>query len=101
MIRRPPRSTRTDTLFPYTTLFRSQGVAACGPFVPWEMHRVFMAVDLEPLGDAVVGIGVIGVAARVAGPHVPFGGAFGDPFGQHLAGAAALGDAEGEDAGLE
>src|SRR3546814_4673537 len=32
MIRRPPRSTRTDTLFPYTTLFRSPfhlaGVAA-------------------------------------------------------------------------
>src|SRR3546814_739030 len=26
MIRRPPRSTRTDTLFPYTTLFRSVGV---------------------------------------------------------------------------
>src|SRR3546814_11235787 len=25
MIRRPPRSTRTDTLFPYTTLFRSAG----------------------------------------------------------------------------
>src|SRR3546814_4665472 len=38
MIRRPPRSTRTDTLFPYTTLFRSlelelaaeEGVAAAG-----------------------------------------------------------------------
>src|SRR3546814_10911356 len=28
MIRRPPRSTRTDTLFPYTTLFRSQRRAA-------------------------------------------------------------------------
>src|SRR3546814_3439676 len=28
MIRRPPRSTRTDTLFPYTTLFRS---FRCGP----------------------------------------------------------------------
>src|SRR3546814_11410533 len=28
MIRRPPRSTRTDTLFPYTTLFRSLGVQA-------------------------------------------------------------------------
>src|SRR3546814_4122780 len=28
MIRRPPRSTRTDTLFPYTTLFRSEEV--CG-----------------------------------------------------------------------
>src|SRR3546814_17580092 len=26
MIRRPPRSTRTDTLFPYTTLFRSGGL---------------------------------------------------------------------------
>src|SRR3546814_19810939 len=28
MIRRPPRSTRTDTLFPYTTLFRSLGAPA-------------------------------------------------------------------------
>src|SRR3546814_11483867 len=27
MIRRPPRSTRTDTLFPYTTLFRSADIA--------------------------------------------------------------------------
>src|SRR3546814_799981 len=26
MIRRPPRSTRTDTLFPYTTLFRSENI---------------------------------------------------------------------------
>src|SRR3546814_4404208 len=26
MVRRPPRSTRTDTLFPYTTLFRSLGI---------------------------------------------------------------------------
>src|SRR3546814_11308964 len=28
MIRRPPRSTRTDTLFPYTTLFRSRELRA-------------------------------------------------------------------------
>src|SRR3546814_7940039 len=28
MLRRPPRSTRTDTLFPYTTLFRSLGTDA-------------------------------------------------------------------------
>src|SRR3546814_4746269 len=28
MIRRPPRSTRTDTLFPYTTLFRAPGACA-------------------------------------------------------------------------
>src|SRR3546814_4780013 len=31
MIRRPPRSTLTDTLFPYTTLFRSQGFALGRP----------------------------------------------------------------------
>src|SRR3546814_4597513 len=31
MIRRPPRSTRTDTLFPYTTLFRSRRRAAPPP----------------------------------------------------------------------
>src|SRR3546814_9771899 len=30
MIRRPPRSTRTDTLFPYTTLFRSAGAEPGG-----------------------------------------------------------------------
>src|SRR3546814_2280014 len=29
MIRRPPRSTRTDTLFPYTTLFRSSSRSRC------------------------------------------------------------------------
>src|SRR3546814_11786660 len=32
LIRRPPRSTRTDTLFPYTTLFRSTKIAQF-PFV--------------------------------------------------------------------
>src|SRR3546814_3519463 len=35
MIRRPPRSTRTDTLFPYTTLFRSRhvdGIAGASAF---------------------------------------------------------------------
>src|SRR3546814_16299188 len=35
MIRRPPRSTRTDTLFPYTTLFRSRSGADC---VSWHFH---------------------------------------------------------------
>src|SRR3546814_13646968 len=48
MIRRPPRSTRTDTLFPYTTLFRStlqQRLDDCLQF--FERHRalVLMAVD--------------------------------------------------------
>src|SRR3546814_586066 len=31
MIRRPPRSTRTDTLFPYTTLFRARSEVEVGP----------------------------------------------------------------------
>src|SRR3546814_2298088 len=31
MIRRPPRSTRTDTLFPYTTLFRSRSLQRAWP----------------------------------------------------------------------
>src|SRR3546814_11640256 len=33
MIRRPPRSTRTDTLFPYTTLFRSPDVDDADAFL--------------------------------------------------------------------
>src|SRR3546814_15865489 len=45
MIRRPPRSTRTDTLFPYTTLFRSDtgrdvaiGLDVGGGLVPLVLH---------------------------------------------------------------
>src|SRR3546814_1495359 len=40
MIRRPPRSTRTDTLFPYTTLFRS--IRGDGQGIPW-LHRFGVA----------------------------------------------------------
>src|SRR3546814_16651300 len=35
MTRRPPRSTRTDTLVPYTTLFRSAPAPARGPLLLW------------------------------------------------------------------
>src|SRR3546814_3177586 len=35
MIRRPPRSTRTDTLFPYTTLFRSLLFVLLGGLLGW------------------------------------------------------------------
>src|SRR3546814_4897578 len=38
MIRRPPRSTRTDTLFPYTTLFRSPGHIVSAPAYPVCAH---------------------------------------------------------------
>src|SRR3546814_5805491 len=45
MIRRPPRSTRTDTLFPYTTLFRS-------PACRFRLRAFFLA------------LGALGVLAR-------------------------------------
>src|SRR3546814_18650178 len=44
MIRRPPRSTRTDTLFPYTTLFRSR-YAARGVYERMAKHRVDFLTD--------------------------------------------------------
>src|SRR3546814_8325537 len=49
MIRRPPRSTRTDTLFPYTTLFRSGG-SGDGSRSADEM-RALEVLDLEPDAD--------------------------------------------------
>src|SRR3546814_2217071 len=55
MIRRPPRSTRTDTLFPYPTLFRSQVLIVIGEHrnaVPARRN----AVGTEPAADrAAVG----------------------------------------------
>src|SRR3546814_11864067 len=40
MIRRPPRSTRTDTLFPYTTLFRSDDGEIVGLVADVLLHRL-------------------------------------------------------------
>src|SRR3546814_12685832 len=74
MIRRPPRSTRTDTLFPYTTLFRSErsgrgdiveeiaGHTAAGREIGGGAGRAIAAeaggedaaVGREAFGDAVV-----------------------------------------------
>src|SRR3546814_6572596 len=45
MILRPPRSTRTDTLFPYTTLFRSCGVEARRPDQPLLLRRQAAGAD--------------------------------------------------------
>src|SRR3546814_13703676 len=63
MIRRPPRSTRTDTLFPYTTLFRSAAAKAAGiayaavpvahgGFSPWQLDG--MAAALEQAGEGKI-----------------------------------------------
>src|SRR3546814_15148290 len=43
MIRRPPRSTRTDTLFPYTPLFRSGSALRAGTSVPLNSRTQEMA----------------------------------------------------------
>src|SRR3546814_20303176 len=45
MIRRPPRSTRTDTLFPYTTLFRSKELVSTTSAVRHNLTSVFDATS--------------------------------------------------------
>src|SRR3546814_1995769 len=51
MIRRPPRSTRTDTRFPYTTLFRSKCWAGCTQEAVWSALNV-PNVNRHPNGEA-------------------------------------------------
>src|SRR3546814_8306139 len=75
MIRRPPRSTRTDTLFPYTTLFRSPP---------------FLDGDVCHLGALVARPGAVarGPGRVVEGPQhardVAFGRHLAPPFGERL-----------------
>src|SRR3546814_16955770 len=84
MIRRPPRSTRTDTLFPYTTLFRSDDVllraqagAAADLFVP-AVDRALLGADL----DLHVGRPPPPALHRAAGLGTVAGhGVLGDPAG--------------------
>src|SRR3546814_18914672 len=68
MIRRPPRSTRTDTLFPYTTLVRSwvvgpqqEVIAGVGggdlDALAQELVHVGPSEALEPVGEGEVGVG--------------------------------------------
>src|SRR3546814_7381344 len=51
MIRRPPRSTRTDTLFPYTTLFRSSDGEH--GFLAGFAYGIFFAIAALPFGITV------------------------------------------------
>src|SRR3546814_18605749 len=48
MVRRPPRSTRTDTLFPYTTLFRSLPQAASRAVAYWNNRSKSLAAFHGP-----------------------------------------------------
>src|SRR3546814_10329823 len=54
MIRRPPRSTRTDTLFPYTTLFRSRAYLAHPLLGPRYVECVEALQDLAGHDPVVV-----------------------------------------------
>src|SRR3546814_12771171 len=76
MIRRPPRSTRTDTLFPYTTLFRSL-LAELGE-AGGELHLVLAVVRpdcqaehrFRRLRPEEAGVGLNArLGQEIAGPH--------------------------------
>src|SRR3546814_5739253 len=51
MIRRPPRSTRTDTLFPYTTLFRSLALGVQEPLEDQPVPEGVQVGDTERVRD--------------------------------------------------
>src|SRR3546814_12654664 len=57
MLRRPPRSTRTDTLFPYTTLFRSQRLTITG--LTNNINAVDYSADPNNQGGVIPQNGII------------------------------------------
>src|SRR3546814_1529930 len=95
MIRRPPRSTRTDTLFPYTTLFRSQYAERdLGP-APGALHRRQRRfVERERGGDPIFGGGDIIIFALDPHPAAT------EPLRHRAGGAGAEKGIEHDVAGL-
>src|SRR3546814_18576965 len=70
MIRRPPRSTRTDTLFPYTTLFRSAWRGSIFPasVMIWRECRGLMAyADQQMSTRRIVSIGIVALLHAALG----------------------------------
>src|SRR3546814_16324142 len=86
MIRRPPRSTRTDTLFPYTTVFRSRGWQ-CRTHVIEKADEVRVALRGKRRTAGASGADAIGPGRASGGP----GGVRGGPpqAGEHARRSAA------------
>src|SRR3546814_19115431 len=69
MIRLPPRSTRTDTLLPYTTLFRSTGLTNLQPESATSAPMIGRFLGLA-VAITAVSVGVASIASRSAGDDV-------------------------------
>src|SRR3546814_16581019 len=112
MIRRPPRSTRTDTLFPYTTLFRSAPIAGTLPVreasapsgadaAPSAGKRLVAGADCDggvPRGTPSAGAAEVAFRGGIDGRTVPqrLAGRFCRPLPRgRFSSFAALAGAEG------
>src|SRR3546814_7218735 len=103
MMRRPPRSTRTDTLFPYTTLFRSEQLHAGVAVFDAGLDRIVDDPDRLDLPGRLLGAalmildraaGIGGLAQRIDAVH-PLAVGGGQPTArlqhqQHVADHAVL-----------
>src|SRR3546814_3024159 len=67
MIRRPPRSTRTDTLFPYTTLFRSQIETGLAGQIDVQTRRPF---DFDGFALSATGRGIYNETSDTLNPNL-------------------------------
>src|SRR3546814_13635481 len=92
MIRRPPRSTRTDTLFPYPTLFRSgltvarfefklpdigEGIAEA-EVVAWHVKPGDVVEEDAPLADMMTDKATVELSAPVGGKVIEINGKVGE-----------------------
>src|SRR3546814_16359517 len=92
MIRQPPRSTRTDTLFPYTTLFRSDRpclLEVGGEFVGGHVENALVIIavagQLMPRRDAALDKGGIAFGDPAQGAERPLRARIADTLRQRVA----------------